>query len=372
MNPQASLSDTKRPNERLTPVDLDSLCSTVVAAYLRSNKAPYKLHIPLSNLPREDLKLRTEMSLVLKHAGLEFSDLLTLSELSDLSPEQTEWFLVDHNALTGSLKKYQSRIVACIDHHVDDGVTPKDASPRVIEHCGSAMSLVVTECQKDWQAAAEADNGSRSIDAHLAKLGLAPILIDTINLTAKEKMCEKDTAAVEFLVPMTGEKDFDRTKYHDEITAVKEDISSLSFRDVFRKDYKEWTDAGLRLGISCVVQNFDYLLQTADDKLDVLLDEFRSWATERSLDIAVIMTTSHPGGDFQRHLLVWATSERGTPAVNNFIQNSTDSFQLTQWKQGKLDGDARFAWQQHKLTASRKQVAPALRDAMVATGKEKL
>lgn len=354
----------------LIRLDLDSLCSAVVAAYLRSNASAQSLHIPLSNLPREDLKLRTEMSLVLKHAGLEFSDLLTLSELPELSLEDANWFLVDQNALTGTLKKFQPRVNACIDHHIDDGVTTKDAKPRVIEHCGSCMSLIVDEYRKDWEASSRTGDAGE-LDSRLAKLSLAPILIDTINLTAKEKMAEKDTTSTKFLIPLIKDKDFDPTKFHDDINAVKEDISSLTFRDIFRKDYKQWEDSGVSLGISCVVQNFDYLLEKAKSK-SVFLDELSAWSKERALDVTAVMTTSHPEGDFQRHLLVWATTEKGETSVRQFIQSTTDVLQLKQWQNGSLDGHFRFAWQQSKLSASRKQVAPLLREAINSSGKERL
>ena len=55
-------------------VDLDSLCSAIVLAYLRTHSPPHTLHIPISNLPRDDLSLRPEMAAVLSHAGLASDD----------------------------------------------------------------------------------------------------------------------------------------------------------------------------------------------------------------------------------------------------------------------------------------------------------
>ena len=90
------------------------------------------------------------MSAVLKHAGLTLKDLLTLSELPDLKPEETRWLLVDHNSLTGPLTKYSEQVTGCVDHHADEDVVRKDASPRVVEPCGSCMSLVVDEERQIW------------------------------------------------------------------------------------------------------------------------------------------------------------------------------------------------------------------------------
>ena len=53
--------------------DLDSLCSAVVLAYLRTCAPTSKsdtLYIPLSNIPRAELSLRTELIPVLSHANI--------------------------------------------------------------------------------------------------------------------------------------------------------------------------------------------------------------------------------------------------------------------------------------------------------------
>ncbi|KAF5017930.1 hypothetical protein F66182_10114 [Fusarium sp. NRRL 66182] len=347
--------------------DLDSLCSALVYAYLRTHTPPHTLHIPLSNLPRDDLALRTEMSAVLKHAGLTLKDLLTLSELPDLEPEDTNWLLVDHNSLTGPLSKFSGQVLGCIDHHADENAVSKDANPRVVEPCGSCISLIVDETRHIWEdiAAQQVEDSDAAVENEkLAKLSLGPILSDTTNLTAKEKVREKDQKAVSFLEQRIRDASFSRKAYFAEISAVKEDISDLSFRDIFRKDYKEWDGEGLKLGISCVVQDFDYLISKAGSS-DPLLRTFEDWAKERRLDVASIMTTSHPEGEFQRHLLVWGVSDQGREAVERFVGNG-DRLKLEAWKGGELDdgGKTRFVWRQKELAASRKQVAPLLREAL--------
>lgn len=335
-------------------------------AYIRSNTPSQALHIPLSNLPRPDLALRTELSPVLTNAGLDHSDLLTLTELPDLKPEDTQWVLVDHNALTGRLKRYQSRVIGCVDHHVDEGTVPNDVSPRVVEPCGSCMSLVVDQYQDSWkqQTRFNASKAIHAQDSALAKIALGPILIDTINLTSKEKVKPKDLSSAALLDEIIADPSFSHTAYFDKITAVKEDISKLSFRDIFRKDYKEWEDGDVLLGISCAVQNLDYLLDKAGS-VDAMIHELQSWATERHLDMVALMTTSHPKDEFQRHLFVWGVTEKGEQATQTFVNDSQEKLKLEQWSDGKLDKEAcRFAWRQYELAASRKQVAPLLREAM--------
>ncbi|GKT93249.1 exopolyphosphatase [Colletotrichum tofieldiae] len=357
--------------------DLDSLCSAVVYAYLRTHAPPHTLHIPISNLPRDDLKLRPEMTAALAHAQLKPSDLLTLDELpADLAAKDTRWVLVDHNALTGELAtKYGGRVVGCVDHHADEDKVPRDTGdePRVVEKCGSCSSLVVEYCRPAWEALAKAGGGG-DVDAHLAKLSLAAVLIDTTNLQSRDKTTDRDVSAVSFLERFTAAP-YARDAFFDEISAVKEDISSLGFRDVFRKDYKQWEDqSGGRgsgrqvMGVSAVVQNLDYLLDKAggDDKL--LLGEFRKWAEERKLDIGVIMTTANPDGKFERELLLWAFNEDAVKSCKQFYEGYKEELGLEQWREGRLDevgsGEWRMAWSQKNLSGSRKQVAPMLREAI--------
>ncbi|WYZ46106.1 hypothetical protein EsH8_IX_000331 [Colletotrichum jinshuiense] len=359
--------------------DLDSLCSAVIYAYLRTHTTPHTLHIPISNLPRDDLKLRPEMTAALAHAQLKPSDLLTLDELpGDLAAKDTRWVLVDHNALTGDLAaKYSDRVVGCVDHHDEENAVTMDTAdePRVIEKCGSSSSLVVEYCRSAWEQLAGSEDGAGAeTDAHLAKLSLAAILIDTTNLESKDKTTDKDIAAVSFLEKLT-DAGFRRDAFFDEISAVKEDISSLGFRDVFRKDYKQWEDQGgdkekgkQMMGVSAIVQNLDYLLEKAGGDDKVLLGEFRKWAEEKKMDMGVIMTTSNSDGRFQRELLLWAFNDKAIESCKKFYDDYKDDLGLEAWGGGRLDhvveGEWRMAWTQKNLTSSRKQVAPMLRTAI--------
>ncbi|KJZ77808.1 hypothetical protein HIM_02985 [Hirsutella minnesotensis 3608] len=360
--------------------DLDSLCSAIVYAYLRSHSqsssspsAAGHIHVPLANLPRADLGLRPEMTAVLGHAGLSPADLITLSELPDgdmaLRPEDTHWILVDHNALTGPLARYAPSVVGCVDHHVDEGRVPADAAPRTIEPCGSCASLVVEETKAVWDALTSRDTKG---DNDLAKLAMAPILVDTINLGAPDKVKPKDTSAVGYLEAKLSRSvaTFSRDDFYGQLSAVKEDISKLSFRDILRKDYKQWDESGLALGISCVTQDLAYLVDKASGH-QPLLDHLSAWAAERHLDVAAVMTTSHPDGHFQRNLLVWGRSARGHAATARFVEIARGPLRLDSWRNGDLDEDGvqqgqflRHAWRQGELTASRKQVAPLLREAI--------
>lgn len=355
--------------------DLDSLCCAVLYAYLRTQSPPhYKLHIPISNIPREDLSLRPELSAVLKYAGVKTDELLTLSDLEEagdsIDPQDTRWMLVDHNALTGPLEKYGSHVAGCVDHHVDEGRVPQDTGdePRILEKTGSCMSLLLTEkFMPTWKELSSGDDG---LAAQLAHVALGPMLIDTTNLQDEDKTTSTDKEAVTFAESLIGKgSDYDRTKFFEEISRLKKDVSQFSYRDLFRKDYKQWTEGGLVLGTSSVSQGIPYMLEhNGDDKM--LLSELRKWAEERKLDIASIMTaSSEEGGIFRRGLLVWALNENAVHALQKFVDKHLHELELGTFQDGKLDGsqgkqELRFCWNQKAVKNSRKQLAPMLRSAM--------
>lgn len=359
----------------------------MVFAYLRSHAQPKNtLHIPLANIPREDLPLRPELSKALSFAGVGSEDLLTLSDLEEavkthgLETQDTRWLLVDHNALTGTLaERFASRVVGCVDHHEDESVVSQDTGdePRVLRKTGSCMSLVVEYCQDSWEALSRAsghEEGDGDLDSQLARIALAPILIDTNNLKSKAKTTPTDIKITELLEAKIGDKDFERKKYHKKLSKLKEDISQFSYRDNFRKDFKSWTEAGLVLGTSSIPQGFKYMLENIGDK-DSLLREFRAFAQDKKLDIAAIMTSSaKDDGVFKRNLLVWGLNEKAVRAVERFVEAQKETLGLEPFHHMDLSGgdgqhEVRYCWNQHQTGNSRKQLAPMLRAAMVEAAK---
>ncbi len=244
------------------------------------------------------------------------------------------------------------------------------------------MSLVVNHCRERWGEL----GADKTVDAALAHLALGPILVDTVNLTSKDKTKESDVRAAAFaegliagtaestesLSTRAAEEDggnagYDRTAYWKEINRLKEEIGDMSFRDILRKDYKEWTDGGLKLGMSTIVQGFDFLLDKAAAERVDFVEEMRRWAEEQALDVVGAMTLSHPNGVFTRQLLVWATGPESIPAVRQFVSRNKERLELKPWGDGKLDLDQPREWRQcwtNSQGCSRKQIAPLLREAM--------
>ncbi|KAI0537638.1 exopolyphosphatase-like protein [Xylaria digitata] len=406
---------TAPPSKRARPLtfvvgnesaDLDSLCSALLLAYFHTyappknrasvdgSSAASSLHIPICHLQRADLALRPEFAAVLRDADIAGEDMFTLEDVlphrdgdgEGIRPEDTRWLLVDHNAMTGTLaSRFATRVFGCVDHHADEHVIPRDADPRVIERSGSCMSLVLERCADSWRAST--GESVEEVDAQLARLALAPILIDTANLGDKNKTTEHDERAVALAeskiglgAKAEGGEAYDRDAFFKRLSALKEDIADMSFRDVFRKDYKEWGVGDLHLGTSSVPQGFAYLLaEKARGDPAALVSALREWGVEKDgglvdgggkMDLVVLLTTFQDQGEkFCRELLVWARSEAGIRAAELFEQTCADKLRLQTWGEGVLDctgggGEWWRCWAQGAVEHSRKQIAPMLRDAL--------
>ncbi|ETS83193.1 hypothetical protein PFICI_05069 [Pestalotiopsis fici W106-1] len=384
---KSALASSTTKKQKLTFVvgnesaDLDSLCSALLLAYLRTYTPPHTLHIPLCHLARDDLTLRPEFTEVLRRASASPDDVITLDDLSAASSASAgnldaDWLLVDHNCLTGRLEAYANRVIGCIDHHADEGRVPRDASPRVLEQSGSCASLVVDYCREAWDElkskSAAAEEGEQ-VDAQLAALALGPIVIDTTNLEAKTKTTAYDVEAVRYLegklaANTEGRPPFDRTAYFTALAGLKEDISPLSMRDVLRKDYKEWDQGGLKLGTSSIPASFVNLRDKAGNGAQ-LAQVVEKWGDEKGLDLVAVMTAfKEAEGNFSRELMLVARSEKGVEAAKRFEHEYRGKLELNEWRGGELDHVTEAAWRkcwtQGKVENSRKQVAPMLRQAM--------
>ena len=371
--------------------DLDSITCALVYGYVRSNtQKPNKCIIPVTNIPSKELRLRPELTALLKHADLTTSDLVTLDDLGKvwetLPAASTDWTLVDHNVLQGALgNNYSGQVGGVIDHHEDEGNVPQNARPRIIEKAGSCNSLVVNYLRELWDLASSSASGSgtedgmaynSTWDAQVAQLALGSILIDTVNVKADDKVTEHDREAIKYLEgkvkasSRTGPS-YDRGAFFKEINDAKSNLDDLSLEDILRKDYKQWTEGNLILGISSVVKPIEYLKTKAED----LVAELVNFAKSCRCDIYAVMTSHNDSGHFARQLLLMSVeSGKPTDVVEKFFEKAGKQLRLKD-SDTKLDEDIAASrresvpswlklWEQQNFEASRKKVGPMLREAM--------
>lgn len=376
--------------------DLDSITCALLYAYIQSSLAASrksdKYWIPITNIPQQDLSLRPELTALLRHAGVKPKDLITLDDIdgieAKLPAESTDWTLVDHNVLQGELgKHYSTRVVGVIDHHEDEGKAPQDASPRLIEKTGSCNSLVVNYCRSAWDdvsgmatnVGAAHGQDDRAVDdfaytstwdAQAAKLSLGSILIDTHNLQSEDKTTDHDRKAVKYLEAKIGisnkvSPSHDRDTFFQEISNAKSDLDDLSLNDLLRKDYKQWTEGDLTLGMASCVRSMSYI----QSKSQNFVEDLYKFAQSRQLDLFAIGTSHSESGSYERQLLLM-TGKQGKPAdvATNFERDCTKELQLEVSTADVVSSEAQVPWIRHwdqkNLAASRKQIAPLLRECM--------
>ncbi|OJJ83161.1 putative exopolyphosphatase [Aspergillus glaucus CBS 516.65] len=422
-------------------VDLDSIISAIVYSYFAHNRAhitPVRPHVPLINLSNvsagpELRRLRPEFVKALwlctgKSESEKWEDtpesagdmlrehIVTVQDFAEqlreryIQEQSADALMVDWNAMPvrdgqrgrGSLDGLSSvvfQVVGCVDHHLDEDFLPSAESlpsgqPLVVKQAGSCTSLVVNTLREKglWQGGDKGDTG----DMQVAQLALSSILIDTANLTSKDKTTNHDTDAFAFLSPKIHNEPNTvhtmTTPFYEQIHATKQNsLDLLTVDEILVRDYKQWEEKpcgeSVRLGFCSTVRSLPWIIRKAGDSRK-LLGSLRALCDREGLDIVVVMTAfTSPVRDSQfcRELLVLAAdgdnkNEVVKEALDSFISKANSQLGLADWYpledgvsetssqdiKSTLNQDEswRRVWVQTNLSMSRKQVAPLLREAI--------
>ncbi|KAJ8097471.1 hypothetical protein POJ06DRAFT_215109 [Lipomyces tetrasporus] len=363
--------------------DLDSFTSSLLFAYLtdatadcsRDKSIPYDSIIPLVNIPREEVSLRPELHYLLARLKIPESDVICkdefLSSIDTSKTDKVDVVLVDHNHLLSDLGDlFGNNVVALLDHHADESLYPS-AKPRIIAPVGSCTSLVVNYFADYFRISPDEFSVSEE-KKDVARLALAPILVDTANLTSKATQEDKDAVATLISVIKSGTAGAvdNQEEYYTALMTAKRSIDSFSLHDIIRKDYKEWLEGnGLRVGISSSVKSLAWTVQKFGS--DRLKKDIDMWAKERKLDAFVFMDSfQDPEEGYRRDLLVAVCSEKGNSRVRKFLDAAKTELKLEPFseKDGvaiqSSEEERLWCWKQKNLKASRKQVAPLIRQFM--------
>ena len=359
---------------------MDSVVSSLSLAYLLHlqnihTKNLKTSHIPLINIPRSDLSLRTEITHALNVTyptsstsegilpALTFMDEIDLKSLIE-NNKNTTISITDHNRLSPSQEWLAPYITRIIDHHQNEHLY-SNVLERIIEPVGSCTSLVVKLWQKNSFCTAELMN-----EPNLSTLFLTPILIDTVNFNITfDRTKPMDISSRNYLKSISGMTNESMNNLFEELQTAKFSLDRLSSRDLLRKDYKDVIVNGYKLGISSVT----WYLQGSKgwlerDGSDQLWNDIESWTKENHLDVGALMTAYEfplNEGGFQRFLWVWCGNNISKSQcefiLNEIEKNST--LKLTNGISGGWVKHGKF-WIQKNITASRKQISPALVDIL--------
>ncbi|CAI2174391.1 11751_t:CDS:2 [Funneliformis geosporum] len=335
------------------------------------------LYFPIIQIPRSDLYLRPECSYVFNECNFSTltSQLLFLDDVSTYldqlsSKYDVNLILVDHNKLISPWDgKFNDKIVAILDHHSDEGLySYLNDKCRQIEKVGSTTSLVVLHFKNDWEKQISRDVDEKSWHNKLAKLLLAPILVDTLLLDgSKGRVNNKDREATQFLldvlkIPKSNQENF-KNKYFEEIQAVKLNVTHFSNIDLLHKDYKEKDLDDFKIGISSVPWFLEGWINRENDDINKLIDSIRSFSNKNKLDIFIIMLTyDHKG--FKRELVFLSKDDKFIR--DNFIQQLENVLQLKRISLTTNVDHIKF-YKQEKTSISRKELFPLLIELILTT-----
>lgn len=347
----SSLSDVKK-EDRLQVVlgneaaDLDSMASSLLYAYYlrEQNKERRPLSLPVINIPRADFGLRTEAVWLFQEAGVDIN-LLVFSDEIDLpamqAADRLELVLVDHNKLPAAWTDWEASVVEILDHHADEGLYSH--AKRAIAPVGSCATLV-GERFLEFQP--------QAVNERVGKLLLGTILLDTVNLDPEAKRSTpRDEETVSRLLSTTH---VDRKALFDRLQSEKFNVSSLSTRDILRKDYKEYTMGTVHCGISSALLPLAEWV-AKDTRFE---DSFRAYAEERHLDVLLAMC-AYTRPEFKRELAVYATDQAMRRRVVRALNSAEMGLQELQIASRENAPHTDF-YSQTNAGGSRKKVQPIL------------
>lgn len=340
--------------------DFDSVASAVTYAYCSYCKDPKHPVIPIISVPRDDLCLRRDIVRALSRMSITEDLLFFVEDLKSFKEKYgfINAILVDHNEVEHTLKSYVDNVAGIIDHHKDQKLYP-NAELRIVKTTGSCSSLVFNY----WHEM----NADLNLIKDAALLSLGAAVIDTSNFHHKVEQPDLDALKIyEEVLP-----DFDRDAYYKQIRHDKDDLDGLSISDILRKDYKEFEfgkssrDEKLIVGIASTVKPLNWFYSKYGGE-----SNFREACLEaqkqHNVDIFVVMTAWLHNSDFRRELVIVSHNTNISQQIIDGIQNKLD---LQEEREGRISESNPYyfkVFNQLNVSASRKQVAPYLKEAFEA------
>ncbi len=302
--------------------DLDSVVSSILYAYFLSREDRAEsdaLYIPLLNIHREDLLLRKDVDYLLQLAGIPSHTLLFLDDELPLQKllqhNRLRLHLVDHNALRPKQRHLSSAVVSIIDHHVDECLSyPLLASShKLIEPVGSSATLIAEKIIA---------NPSITLTLDIAKLLLAPILIDTYDLQSVEKTTDRDrviAAILKAVVFQTLPENF-----YEQLLNKKNDATELTSTMLLSKDFKEYLDGALLYGISTLPATVCWEREESSN-LAPLLERY---TLERGLSLLIILMSNQSQTKLKRTIIVYSPHKSILGAFRSYVQKDVQLSQI--------------------------------------------
>ncbi|KAL7469421.1 hypothetical protein ACHAXS_011807 [Conticribra weissflogii] len=389
--------------------DADSIISSLGLAFFNDMINANQVSVPIVSIPRADLSLRRDASLILDLAGIDTKQLLfiddgfVISNLLTHGPPQAQKSitLVDHNRIRSSLAHLSSVVSEIVDHHEDENShehVTTDSGKRIIAF-DNGHATVASTCTLVVERLLKAIDSTTKIDGGLGLALLGVILLDSVNMLAEAgKGTARDEEAINSLLVRTdwstcanscpslvdsntlknifpnGRRNApDRKALFEVLSNSKFDPnfwSQMSATDCLRIDYKEFTVTGKSIvssiGLSSVLLGMDNLL-SKDNFTEALL----AYISSENVGLFGVLTLEFKNGRPQRELLVAGLKSEVVDSFANFLTKHHDAAYLEVverdggcfFTEGEKTGSKKLpirVFRQGNSKGSRKQVAPVL------------
>ena len=334
--------------------DCSHICHCVNSLVLQVNPS-HGLAVPMFNVNREDIPLRTEATWLLRDCDVNTVSVTCLGDL-DLkelqSANRLAVTLVDHNVPAIDQWELIPSTVEIIDHHKDDtGDLYKRDVTKKIEPVGSCATLVAMDFLDQHPLVLERNHD-------LVKLLLGVILVDTVNLEPSAgRTTDMDLDVVKQLRKIIG---IDQDRLYTQLQYAKFDITGLSAYDLLCKDFKNAapTASGVKAGASSIPESFGDFLQRTDSS-----DALGLFTKEHGLDLLLLVSVSFSDPEhrhMKRQCGVYSENETLRLTVFNYMKIE-ESLNLTAITTSNPNLSA---FDQGDTTASRKHLLPLLNAAL--------
>ncbi|XP_037279179.2 uncharacterized protein LOC119172245 isoform X2 [Rhipicephalus microplus] len=302
------LSESKRNLEKLdafTKVhvvlgneacDLDSAVASIVTAYLLHELQPVAtlLVLPVLNIARKDVKLRTEITYFFEHVDIPLDSLVCRDEI-DLkklhSQSKLSLTLVDHNLLPKEDADLQPAVQEIIDHHRLETSHRCDKTVEMVGSCCTLVAEKVFHSKPDLLA------------PQVALLLYGTILLDTVCLSeSARKTTVKDLEMVSKLQALLP--DLGKEEVFKPLCRAKSNVQGLTLDELLRKDLKAVCSSSKRIAISSVPGELKNICQ--ENTMEAELGKFCKTHGYSALIILTI-AVEEKSNSVQRQLAVFSS-----------------------------------------------------------------
>ncbi|KAF7708860.1 exopolyphosphatase PRUNE1 isoform X1 [Silurus meridionalis] len=327
--------------------DIDSMVSALTFAYFLSKTVDSgKAVVPMLNIPRAELPLRSDNTFLLRESGLSQDYLLFRDEVDLHSLKNLTITLVDHNVLPVADRTLENAVVEVIDHHRLDR-TLSTSCQVTTETVGSCATLIT---ERIVQKAPDL------LDQQVAQLLYGAIITDCVNMAPEAgKVTPKDSQYV-ILLESRFPKLPPRSILFQSLQNAMFDVSGLTTEQMLLKDMKTVSGGDLRLAVSVIYITLETFLQR-----EYLQQEFCEFCHKHNYNVVVAMTISFiDNKEPFRQIAVYSSSTRNRDEVIKALEKArSPHLNLTPMSSPYTDLKA---YVQGNVLASRKKVLPIISD----------